>query len=301
MTTLLAETLRLCLPTSIDACGSGPVFADPEDTGRFWTRTGYELLSYKSNYDKLQRVPASDPRPKALGGKSEAGYINGSQYHCHPVVVAWKQQPHLDILNPAFPQATVGYGSTKRGLTSRSSIEYLVKQFLASRPWPFEYDQKMLQRSIATFNRGAMNEQQLLYLRQVLLHRLHMNDCANQYVRALGLGLGMYNQAPGSLPPPLIEDWGPIAATSDEYRTISTWTRTVLQAGLFRPPRGPVYRKPALYLCWVVLASGGEQGVLVDAVERIRGMEREGRFRGSLAAAFSPQEYITEKLSTRGG
>ncbi|KAL8811853.1 MAG: hypothetical protein Q9223_001392 [Gallowayella weberi] len=54
-----AEASRLWIQIG----GSTPMFTKDDGHDKFWRRTGFSLADYQRNYDRLERVPASDPNP----------------------------------------------------------------------------------------------------------------------------------------------------------------------------------------------------------------------------------------------
>lgn len=126
-TALVAEMRRLCLPINIqDKHGSSPVFSDAKSQEKLWKRTGYHLHQYQENYDNLPTAPASAPHPSNL--------------------------------DENFPQTTGGYGRTRRGLLSSSTMNYSIGQYLYSKPGSQIIEHRALIQVIREFYGDALND-----------------------------------------------------------------------------------------------------------------------------------------------
>ena len=286
-TAILAEMLRLCLPVNIPAYGSTPVFTDAEGkTEKFWKRTGYELHNYMRNYQKLRKIAASDPHPKRNRKKFDANFIDDKD----PDVVAWHER-HPGVFDPEFPEATAGYGGSRRGLDSKSNLKFLIRAFLNTRPGPEEQDHRLMLRAIRAFINGRMDSQRQLILRQQIIGRLHLNECANQYAHALELC---------DMPP--IEKWTPddsVNSGMEQFETFRLWTRLVVDSHLLPAEKlpGPYYRKPAQYLAWAMIKAEKNEAELKEALEAIWKMRYEGKFTDIAAAASMKSENFTQSVS----
>ncbi|KAL2001654.1 hypothetical protein VTN02DRAFT_1488 [Thermoascus thermophilus] len=272
--TITAEMYRPCLPEDIPAYGSTPVFSDADNQEEeLWPRTGYDIHAYRANYDRLRRLPASDPHPHPQRDRTR---FNAS----HPDVVAWKQR-HPGLLDEDYPEATAGYGGTIRGLHSTGSLNYLVRLYLNSRPGGMEVSEHRLMMHLIRplyNNSRPINDAYKRGLRRVLLTRLELNHRANSYARALNLY---------KLPP--IERWDAARGYRTESYDYATFRRLftlVSDAHIFhldpaenmRVRYGPYYRKPAQYLAAAMAAAGYDANDAAAAVDRIRQMRRGMRF-----------------------
>ncbi|QKX62715.1 uncharacterized protein TRUGW13939_09877 [Talaromyces rugulosus] len=273
---IIAEMFRLCLPQNITDYGSKPVFTDPNDLTKFWKRTGYTLHEYQKNYSSLTKIPPSDPHPKTNRKQFNATFIDDN----HPDILAWNAR-HPGILDPEYPTATGGYGGTSRGLTSRTNIKFLIHEFMGTNPWLHLHDQKMLERLIREFKGGTKDSRILLGLRTSLIHRLRMNDEANNYARAMDFY---------KLPP--IDKWGPI--TNHPRGTIMRqWGYLVLHSGVFdRTPSGYWYMKPCFYLAWGALEAGLNEYEFKEALFKLAKSRKEG-----MVALFSSKLATSARLT----
>lgn len=122
---------RLCLPENIPDYGSSPLFSLRRENEKFWRRTGYELHQYRSNYDKLKKIKASDPHPKRDRKRSNPENVDSND----PMILAWMER-HPGLIDEDYPEATAGYGGTRRRLFSQSNMKYLFTEYLASHPHP---------------------------------------------------------------------------------------------------------------------------------------------------------------------
>lgn len=153
------------------------MFIDDE-LQKFWRRTGYHLHRYKENYDKLPTAPALDSHLK----KFEADFVDRDE----PDIPFWKER-HPNTFDEDFPEATGGYDGTRRGLLSSFTMKYLVRQYLQSKPGAQLIEHRALMQSVRQFYEDALNDDEKLQLRRLLISRLQMNKRANQYAKILGL------------------------------------------------------------------------------------------------------------------
>ena len=188
---ILSQIYRLFFPGNISDYGSTPVFPSPNNQEKFWERTVYALHDYRSNYNQLKKIPASDPYSKRGHNKYEGGLIDSS----HPELT-WEKR-HSDVVDDEYPEATAGYGSTKKGLKSKTDMGYLIFRYLSSQNGSTGYvESKMLMDRIRTYDRNGLSPKDQVFLRKVLISRFVLNKFANKYAEALGLH---------QLPP--IEEW----------------------------------------------------------------------------------------------
>lgn len=277
---IIAEMLRLCLPENIPDYGSKPVFTDPNDPAKFWKRTGYTLHEYKRNYSSLRKLSPSDPHPKTNRKEFNPMFTDDK----HPDILAWNDR-HPGILDPEYPMATGGYGGTTRGLTSPTSIKFLINEFMKTNPWNHLHDQKMLERLIRVVKGGTKDRSILLGLRTSLIHRLRMNEDANNYA----CELDFYK-----LPP--IETWGPIT-NHPRGNLMREWGHLVLRSGVFdRTPGGYWYMKPCYYLAWGALEAGMNEEGFKDALLKLA----ESR-KGEMIALFSSNLTASARLTRSVG
>ena len=261
-TALIAEMNRLCLPVNINArYGSSPVFTDTGSQEKFWRRTGYGLHRYKENYDKLPTAPPSDPHPKRNRKKFAAEFVDGNETD----IVSWNAR-HPNIVDEDYPEATGGYGRTRRGLLSSLNMQYLVRKYLQSNPGSHTIEHKVLMHLIREFYDTSMNDDRKLHLRGLLISRLQMNKQANQDVKLLGL----YRVRS-------IEEWG-MAQTCEEYEytTFINFFDRISSSGLYdSTPRSNgkksrYYRKPAQYLAAAMALAGYHEAEVENGIGKLQ-------------------------------
>lgn len=180
---ILSQMYPLFLPGDISDYGSTPVFSSPNNQEKFWETTGYALHNYRSNYNQLKKIPACDPHPKQDRKIFEDGLVDSS----HPDIIA-PEQRHPDVVDDEYPGATAGYGSTRRGLKSKTDMGYLISRYMHSQKGSTGYvESKMLMDRIRVYYRNALDPKGQVFLRKVLISCLVLNRFANKYTEALGL------------------------------------------------------------------------------------------------------------------
>lgn len=265
---VLAEAHRLCLPENIPGFGSTPVFTTEGAHDKFWKRTEYSLHDYKKNYDKLPKIPCSDPHPKYDRKTIVDGMIDDDD----PRVVEWeKRNPNwMAMFHNAdeFADATGGYGSTMRGLHSSVNMRYLIRQYMLSKPgsdtssWGIYVKGKILQ-----FHMGKLTPTNTAKLRRLLMFRLQMNDLADQFVRILNID---------TFPP--ISQWeiGHQKLYGDHLPEAEKIMDVIMESGIFSRPKGrygmpgPSYQKPTMYLAYAMLESNINAEVAKDLIDQVK-------------------------------
>lgn len=180
-TAIISDMHKLCLPENISDYGSMPVFSDKASEEKLW-RTGFRLHNYRLNYDRLKKIPVSDPHPK----RDRKRFVDGFVDDCHPDVVAWQQCP--EVLDEDHPDMTAGYGSTRRGIGSKHNMKYLISKYMQSQKGSARYyESKVAMNRIRFYMKGKMDVAHQQELRTVLISRLFLNDLTCQYTRALEL------------------------------------------------------------------------------------------------------------------
>lgn len=232
---MTSQMHRLCLPVNIPEYGSSPMFSDPSSQEKFWKRTGYELHTYAQNYAGLKKIPPSDPHPKRDRKRFEAGLIDSS----HPDIVAWEKR-HPNVIDEDYPEATAGYGSTRRGLTSKANMRYLISRYMESQKGSEKYQEsRMAMNLIRAYASGSLDNEHLIILRKLFIYRISLNKVANQYASALGF----YKL-------PAIKDWNAQDGLHSKFydtQTFNRWVRTILESRIFHTTEhqpGPFYRRP---------------------------------------------------------
>lgn len=272
---LLSTSRRLCLPVNISSYGSTPVFSDGKfRNDKFWRRTGYQLHDYKSNYDKLRKIPASDPHPKFDRKSFDAMDVDGMDRR----IVEWEKR-HPDVVDPYYPEATGAYGSTRRGFTSRGNLLYLASLYVASRPARSnDLFYRVHLADIGLLKKRELPKHRQEKLRRTIQFRLAMNERANLYAHALNLH---------RLPP--IEKWmrqSPYFGDEEEIVDL------VHDAKLFRRPNtarlsadelGGPYQKPDVYLARALAEAGYNCDEASIQLLRLQSMIKEGWFMDYMA------------------
>jgi hypothetical protein len=286
---LVSEMHRLCLPANIkDGYGLSPLFSDIQSQEKFWWRTGYSLYGYKANYDKLRTLPASDPHPKADQKKFEAGCIDGN--HCE--IVAWNER-HPGLLDEDYPEATGGYGSTRRGLLSRSKINYLYAAYLRSHPETHTQDHKDLMHRIRSYRDGHLDRKGKLRLRNELAGKLRMNQLVNQYAKILGL-----HHLSGT------ENWS-IPQISAYYQpsTFNHFWSLIAKSHLFHFSIDAekthifYYKRPAQYLAASMLLAEYEESDVEHAIKTLL-QAREKKLVDRITSDFMRSMLYSQTIST---
>ena len=260
---ITAEMYRLCLPGNIPDYGSSPVFTDPTNSDKFWHRTGYALHHYKANYDALERIPASDPHPKRNRKKYVGGMIDGNE----PELLEWTKR-HPGVFDEDYPEATAGYGSTRRGLRSHKNMNHIIGLYKkAQRGCEAYSESKLVQNKINIYQHSPDDFENQVELRRMLIARLALDDLAGQYRMALGLH---------SLPP--IQEWDPRprGRETDKFARIITDSKIL---GIF--PRSILvysHRRPAQYLAAEMTAAQYTEADLHCAVKKLQQMRAQGAF-----------------------
>ncbi|KAL8726814.1 MAG: hypothetical protein Q9181_005917 [Wetmoreana brouardii] len=223
--------------------GSTPMFTPDGGHDKFWRRTGFSLADYKKNYDRLERILASDPNPYK-DKKRHVGDISDTEYR------AW-QLRHPEDADENFSSRTGSYGRTRRGMIA--SVTYLAERYMASHPGPRNAPSNTaLQADIELFRAGgfAKDYDAIERLRSQLLYRTWMMRQANSYREWMNL-----NKIPA------IEAWDqdrPGKAIGLAKQNLAM----VRGSGLFSRPDtrqgywGQVWQKPAYYLAYAFAASG---------------------------------------------
>lgn len=242
---------------------------------------------------RLRKLPASDPHPKRDRKRFNADYIDDN----HPDVVAWKQR-HPGLLDEDYPEATAGYGGTRRGIHSMGSINYLVRLYLNSQPGNMEVSKhKLMMGLIRSFYNGRSNEEDKLGLHRVLITRLELNQRANQYARALNL----YKL-------PKIERWNAVngyQTESYDHATFRCFLKLVSDSHIFhlnpeniRIRYSPYYRKPAQYLAAGMAAAGYNENDVTAAIDKIRQMRKEKKFMNAITLRYLRSHRYSMTISS---
>lgn len=169
--------------------------------------------------------------------------------------------------------ATGGYGKTRRDLFSSFTMNYLIRQYLQSKPGYQTMEHRALMHSIREFYNGALYDEKKLQLRRLLISRLQMNKQANQHAKILGL----YRL-------PDIEQWT-MAQTSKEYETtiFEAFFNRVAESRLFHIETDPdgkkssYYRKPAQYMATAMALAAYSEGDVEAAIKKLWQMRKSNR------------------------
>lgn len=260
---ITAEMYRLCLPGNIPAYGSSPVFTDPMSSDKFWRRTGYALHHYKTNYDALQRIPASNPHPK----QNRKKYIDGIIDSNEPDVVEWEKR-HPGVSDEDNPEATARYGGTRRGLGSRKNISHIIQLYTKAQRGCEAYSEtKLVADKIRMYQQNPGDPEKQVEIRRTLTARIALDKLADQYRWALSLDTL-----------PVIEEWdarcrGP---ETDKFARVITESQIL---GIFpRDILGYSYRRPAQYLAAKMVAAKYTEANVRSAVEKLQRMKAQGAF-----------------------
>lgn len=281
-TALVAEMHRLCLPANVaNRLGSSPVFSDPSSQELFWRRTGYQLHSYRQNWERLRTIPASDPHPKRNRKLFEGTFLDENDPKFKAQAEAWRQR-HPGVLDEDYPEATGGYGGTTRGLFGRENLRYLIRQYLEAKTETAGREEAQTTSLIRQFYEGKMPLDLQLKLRALLIARLELHRKVNMYSRVLGL----YRL-------PDIEQWR-VGDTSKEYddEKFNKFHELIARSGLLAVPSTPdgtyfaYYHKPSWYLAAGMLLAGYNELDVQDAIDRLWNMRRNNRFMDSVTRAY---------------
>ncbi|KAL8803012.1 MAG: hypothetical protein Q9182_003438 [Xanthomendoza sp. 2 TL-2023] len=232
-----AEASRLW----VQCGGSTPMFTKDDGHDKFWKRTGFSLADYQRNYDRLERVPASDPNPYR-DSKRRVSEVSQSEYE------AWKAR-HPEDADEEYSTRTGGYGKTRRGLGT--SLTYLASRYMASLPGPRNAPSNTaLQSDIELFRAGYHNNDldTIERIRSQILYRIWMMQLANKIRAYLNL-----NKVP------VIEKWNQ-ENPGPAYQLAKENLRLVREAKIFKRPDakgywGQAWQKPYLYLAYAFAAS----------------------------------------------
>lgn len=223
--------------------GSTPMFTQDGGHDKFWKRTGFSLADYKRNFDRLDKVPASDAKP-LLDRKRHVADVSEEER------LAWEAR-HPEAADLEFGSRTGGYGGSRRGISG--SLIYLARRYASSHPGPRNSPSNTsLHNDIELFFSGAFDED-LEYIEEIrsqVLYRTWAMRSANNYREWLNL-----NKVP------VIQEWDqdnpgkPLAFATENLPMIRG-------SGLFRRPDstlgywGQVWQKPFYYLAYAFAASG---------------------------------------------
>lgn len=123
-----------------------------------------------------------------------------------------------------YPEATGGYGSTRRGLASKENLIYLVDRYIASRPArPHDQTHQYCLSALIRLVTSDLPRRWREKLRRIFLCRLSVNDLANEYVQTLRVDI---------VP---IEEWRRQPYVGEEQKIHGV----VKHAGLFLGPSAP--------------------------------------------------------------
>ncbi|KAI4241541.1 MAG: hypothetical protein L6R40_004521 [Gallowayella cf. fulva] len=255
---VVTEANRLCLPKNIEiGVGSLPLFTTEGGIEPAFQRTGFGLHYFKSNFDQLRRIPASDVSPY-FDRKRDAQPTD-------PDVIEWtKRHPETER---SYSDRTGGYGSTRRGI--RSSTKYMVHVYCKSHPGEREQPSNtVLHRSIDLFLAGAFNGEnnldKVLTLRSQLQYRLWAMAKANQVAKWLNL-----NKVPR------IHDFNFKEADPKLVTNMKENYEHVHHFRLFSPPDvsagnyGKFFNKPTQYLAYAFAASDYYPSDIRELLRRI--------------------------------
>ena len=289
---ILSQMYRLCLPGNISDYGSTPVFSNPDNQEEFWERTGYALHDYRTNYNQLKKIPASDPHPKQDGKRFEGGLVDSS----YPDIIAW-EQCHPSVVDDEYPEATAGYGSTRRGLKNKTDMGYLMYRYMRSQKGSTGYlESKMLMDRIRMYYRNGLDPKGQVFLRKVLISRLVLNKFANRYAEALGLH---------KLPP--IEEWDVSDGKhAKEYTrdTFDRFTRILTDSRIFHTfgrRMGPFYRRPAQYLASSMGLAGYNESDVIAAIKTLRHLASEKAFTDPITKHYLTSADYSKSISSLSG
>ncbi|KAL8997173.1 MAG: hypothetical protein Q9169_003500 [Polycauliona sp. 2 TL-2023] len=235
---VIAEASRLWVRVG----GSVPMFTSNGGHDKFWKRTGFPLAAYKRNYDRLERVPASDPNPYR-DSKRDPNNVPDSEYY------AWLAR-HPEDAEEEYGSRSGGYGKTRRGLGS--SLAYLAGRYMASHPGPRNAPSNTaMHNDIEMFQAGNYDNDinTIERVRSQVLYRIWMSELANKFRTHLNL-----NKIP------IIENWdqqnpGPAGTLGQKNVPL------VRAAALFERPDeeygywGQAWQKPVYYLATALAAS----------------------------------------------
>lgn len=199
--------------------------------------------------------------------KFEADFVDRDE----PDIPFWKER-HPNTFDEDFPEATGGYDGTRRGLLSSFTMKYLVRQYLQSKPGAQLIEHRALMQSVRQFYEDALNDDEKLQLRRLLISRLQMNKRANQYAKILGL----YRVS-------AIEKWS-LEQTSGKYEPTTFRKKRkifffffffgrVAESRLFHldpdsdGKRSPYYRKPAQFMGAAMALAGYSEGDVEAAIK----------------------------------
>jgi hypothetical protein len=285
-----AEMYRLCLPVNIaNDYGSTPVFTDDKTQEKFWRRTGYDLHQYKTNFERLKTVPASDPHPKHNRKKFDASFVDDE----HPDIVAWKER-HPGIFDADYPEATAGYGSTNRGLFSNFSMEYLIRLYFNSNPRREAPEHRATAAAIRQFHDKRLTRDEMIRLRGSIRFKLQMNEAANQYTKALGLyklnGIGNWD----------------MAKTSSKYdhKLFTAVSGMIADSRLFHfypdGRRSPFlyYRKPSQYLAASMLVAGYSKSDVEAGIAKIWDLRKTSKIMDPVTIDYMKSVLYSKSLET---
>ena len=236
---IISEASRLCLRVT----GSKPMFTPEGGHDKFWKRTGIPLADYKKNYDRLEKVPASDANP-IKDTKRPLDEISMKE------IAAWEAR-HPEEAKLEFGSRTGGYGRTTRGM--QSSLEYLANQYLRSKPGARNMPANTaLHNDIELFLRRpwAYDYEHIEMIRSQILYRTWAMRSANSYREWLNL-----NKVT------TIEKWDG-ANQGKDFPYVEENLAMVRASGLFQRPDtihgywGQRWQKPFYYLAYAFAASG---------------------------------------------
>lgn len=118
---------------------------------------------------------------------------------------------------------------------------------------------------IRAYASGSLDNEHLIILRKLLVHRISLNRIANQYALALGL----YKL-------PEIEDWDVWDGIHSKFysnQTFNRWVREILDSRIFHifeNQPGPFYRRPVQYLAAGMGAAGYSDNDVANAIQTLQ-------------------------------
>ena len=255
---IIDEASRLCLRVT----GSRPMFTPEGGHDKFWKRTGIPLADYKRNYDRLERVPASDANP-IKDTKRPLDEITMEE------ISAWEAR-HPEEARLEFGSRTGGYGRTTRGM--QSSLEYVANQYLRSHPGPRNMPANTaLHNDVELFlQRPWTHSYEVIErIRSQVLYRTWAMRSANSYRECLNL-----NKVPA------IEEWD-MANPGKDLPQARENLPMVRGSGLFQRPDadhgywGQRWQKPFYYMAYAFAASGYGPGDIPRLLSALKGYNQK--------------------------
>lgn len=112
----------------------------------------YALYDYKANYDRLKTIPVSGPHLKRDRKKLKGNLVECS----HPNII-FLEQCYPGVVDYEYPETTIGYGGTRRGLESKSNMGYPISRYMRSQEGSTHYyESKMAMDRIRAYNHNRL-------------------------------------------------------------------------------------------------------------------------------------------------